>query len=634
MADAETPETGWLRLLVDDAPRAALDAHRLALAGTVPAAGRGPLERDAALAAVLHQRLAEQRRHARELRVLNDLARRLASLRDTADLLHEVAAQSRQLLGVDLAYIMLREGGSPTLRIEVVDGSMGSALRGVELHEGQGLGGEVLRTGRPRWSESYLEDTDLGHVGPVDGAAVSEQLGGILGVPLQVGEDTLGVLLAADRRPRRFGPSDVELLAGLAAHAAAALRNAQLFDEQRRAREELQEANATLRRAVASRAREAELREDLGRLVVRGAGLREVGERIARAVGRPVHVLGADGRPLDPVLPEAPPELAAAAAELAGDPDGDRPGSRPAGAGWVTLAPVVLRDGPAGCLGTAGPRPPDDEDAQLLRTGAVSVALVVTQQRLLAEAELRARGELVHALFTADVDEAALRRSATAARLDVGAVTAVLVLVPGDDDVRTPRSLAARVTAAVGGWTAEHEGEVVVLVAAAPAPEVRDRLRELPAGTLPAAVGVAPCAGGVAAVRSAHRAARQTARLLVALGRSTAVASAEEVGVYRGLFSHAGRGDVRAFVGATLGPLLRHDEQRGRDLTRTVQVYLAQAQHHARTCAVLHVHANTLYQRLDRVTELLGAGWRDPDRVLDLQLALRLNELLGALPPD
>ena len=171
-------------------------------------------------------------------------------------------------------------------------------------------------------------------------------------------------------------------------------------------------------------------------------------------------------------------------------------------------------------------------------------------------------------------------------------------------------------------------------MAATPASGVRDRLRELPAGALPAAVGVAPCAGGVAAVRSAHRAARQTARLLVALGRSTAVASAEEVGVYRGLFSHAGRGDVRAFVGATLGPLLRHDEQRGRDLARTVQVYLAQAQHHARTCAALHVHANTLYQRLDRATELLGAGWREPDRVLDLQLAFRLNDLLGALPPD
>ncbi|HUR01429.1 MAG TPA: helix-turn-helix domain-containing protein, partial [Nonomuraea sp.] len=43
-------------------------------------------------------------------------------------------------------------------------------------------------------------------------------------------------------------------------------------------------------------------------------------------------------------------------------------------------------------------------------------------------------------------------------------------------------------------------------------------------------------------------------------------------------------------------------------------------------------HANTLYQRLDRVTELLGVDWRDPDRVLQLQLALTLRSLATGVP--
>jgi hypothetical protein len=148
----------------------------------------------------------------------------------------------------------------------------GLGAAGIVLREGEGLGGEILRTGRPLWSESYLDDAGLGHVAAVDAAARSEQLAGILGVPLQVGDDTLGVLLAADRRPRRFGHHDVELLAGLAAHAAAALRNARLFDEHRRALTALQETNAALRRTIDSRARMGRLREDLSRLVVGGAG--------------------------------------------------------------------------------------------------------------------------------------------------------------------------------------------------------------------------------------------------------------------------------------------------------------------------------------------------------------------------
>ena len=39
------------------------------------------------------------------------------------------------------------------------------------------------------------------------------------------------------------------------------------------------------------------------------------------------------------------------------------------------------------------------------------------------------------------------------------------------------------------------------------------------------------------------------------------------------------------------------------------------------------IHPNTVAQRLDRIGRLLGAGWRDPARSLDLQMALRLYRL-------
>ncbi|HET8681140.1 MAG TPA: helix-turn-helix domain-containing protein, partial [Micromonosporaceae bacterium] len=42
---------------------------------------------------------------------------------------------------------------------------------------------------------------------------------------------------------------------------------------------------------------------------------------------------------------------------------------------------------------------------------------------------------------------------------------------------------------------------------------------------------------------------------------------------------------------------------------------------------VLHVHVNTVTQRLERLTTLLGEGWQRPERALELQLALRLHRL-------
>ena len=44
---------------------------------------------------------------------------------------------------------------------------------------------------------------------------------------------------------------------------------------------------------------------------------------------------------------------------------------------------------------------------------------------------------------------------------------------------------------------------------------------------------------------------------------------------------------------------------------------------------MLHVHVNTVVQRLDRIGSLLGADWQSPDRALEIQLALRVLALQG-----
>jgi DNA-binding PucR family transcriptional regulator len=123
--------------------------------------------------------------------------------------------------------------------------------------------------------------------------------------------------------------------------------------------------------------------------------------------------------------------------------------------------------------------------------------------------------------------------------------------------------------------------------------------------------------------------AARCAATLVALGRGGTAASADELGFF-GLLVGEGR-DVRAFVAATLGPVLEYDARRGTDLRGTLQAYFAAGCSPARAAASLHVHVNTVAQRLDRVGRLLGTDWTTPSRALELQLALRLHDLTGAL---
>lgn len=546
--------------------------------------------------------VADLRRRADELAVLNDLARRLAGLYDTREVLDEVARQARRLLGVDVAYIMLLRAGR--LRIEVVDGAMGSAMRGIELEPGQGLGGQVLATGRPLWSESYLADTRFPHAEGTDSAAQSERLGGILGVPLVVGDDTLGVLLGAQRSRRGFVDHDVELLAGLAAHAALALRTADLFDRERAAAAELREANAALRGASESRQRASDLRDVLNEVVISGRGLPAVVAALDRSVGLTVEVRDLDGR------------------TLAGErsPDGG------------LVVPIDLPSGHAGDLVASPTTAPDEETERLLRIGATTVAVLLASERSVAEAELRSRGEFVHALLSSVADEASLLRRARSLGIDLHAVTTVAVVGAEPVGTAAATAFANRLAAELRGWSAAHAGQIVVLL-----PAVVEDAREVVArlssadGPTPT-TGLAGGDGGPRGVRSAHDEARQTVALLLALDRPGTSAVSDDLGLYRSLFSRSGRAELATFVRATVGPLLDHDRDRQRDLAATLETYLEQGRHHARTCEALHIHPNTLYQRLDRVTEVLGSRWKEPARALELQVALRLHRLMSGSP--
>ncbi|GGV25025.1 hypothetical protein GCM10010277_05740 [Streptomyces longisporoflavus] len=603
-------ENRWLRLLSEAPSPDEIDSLRRALI----AEGRTAedVEDSAAHAREILRRMTRQQRESAELAALNDLARRLGALTASSGVLREVAAHARRLLSVDLAYIMVLHDDQ-RLRIETVDGSMGSTLRGIELEPGAGLGGLVLLSGAPRSTTCYREDPELARTPAVERAAAAEQLGGILGVPMIVDDEPVGVLLAADRSPRRFTGREVELLAALAAHAAVALRNAALIAD-------LREANLTLRHSDSLRRTEADLRDRLTDVVVGGGGYREVAQIITDAAGLTVSVLDAHGALL------AGPECPRPAPGTGDEPQSPRPFRHHRRHG-VAL-PVVVRGGHAGSLIATGEQEFHEEDVRLLSIGTLTVALVAALERSVLETQLRTRGEVLASLLSAEADEGGVRRRALSAGMDVDSVAAVAVVEARDTDHTADQ--IARLARETSGWSAQLGDHITFLVPGLDAAALRALVE---ARGLRGPVGVAACGRGVAEIRRAHQEARQTATMLRALGRHEAVAEPAELGAYRSLFTRAGADEARVFVRATVGPLLDHDRERGRggDLAATVSVYLANAQHHARTCSDLHIHANTLYQRLNRADGLLGEGWRGADRALDIQLALRLHELARRL---
>ena len=86
---------------------------------------------------------------------------------------------------------------------------------------------------------------------------------------------------------------------------------------------------------------------------------------------------------------------------------------------------------------------------------------------------------------------------------------------------------------------------------------------------------------------------------------------------------------MRDFVRSVLGPLLDYDAQRGRRPRAHAEAYFQAGSSPRHAATALHVHVNTVAQRLHRIGELLGADWQEPRRALQIQLALHLRHLTG-----
>jgi DNA-binding PucR family transcriptional regulator len=92
------------------------------------------------------------------------------------------------------------------------------------------------------------------------------------------------------------------------------------------------------------------------------------------------------------------------------------------------------------------------------------------------------------------------------------------------------------------------------------------------------------------------------------------------------LLVSAPEAEREAFVAEAVGPLLEYDRRHGTALVQTLERWLAD-RNGAHAARDLFVHYNTLKNRLDRIEALVGPFLEDPDRCLELALAVRLLRL-------
>ena len=623
--------TDYLALLSRDAAAVEFEAPGLAArANGESAEVIDQLEEGKRLALQVRERLLTQRRREDELTALYETAYDLARLSDLDSVLVAIVHRARQLLHTDVAYLTMNDVRAADTYMRVTDGSVSAQFQQVRLAMGEGLGGQVAQSAMPYWTASYFEDERFKHTLAIDSAVAEEGLVAILGVPLQRGTTVIGVLYAANRSERPFSRSEVALLSSLAAHAAAAIDKARLLDETREALAELRDVNLLLQDRNRSVERASSAHDRMAQVVLRGGGVEEIARALVDVLGGALLLLDEEGRQLCSVGEVDPPDEATLERAVTTSLSSGRAARCDVdGRSWFVTAVTVGRQRFAALI-LQREEELDETDNRILERAALVTALLLLSLRSGIEAENRVRGELLDDLLRdPGQDPDGLLDRARRLGTDLMEPHTVFVVELDGADRGRAASAVDHVVARSGGLAAAFEGQLVLLLPdtdSDPAATARALADELGHSIgRPVTVGGAGPRSGVGPLSDAHGEAVRCVAALRSLGRGGQGASLAELG-FVGLVL-GDRPDMASFVAGCLGPLLEYDDRRGTDLIETLQAYFDAGGHVSRTKDVLHVHVNTVAQRLDRIGKLIGTDWQEPARQLELQVALRLYRI-------
>ena len=195
------------------------------------------------------------------------MARATGEQQDSHALLSRAVEEAARLLKADGAMVYLVDRDEGRLRF-AVDAGISSPearqlIRDLSLPVGVGLFGHAISSGEVVVSGDYRRDKRFRHSPVADRIVIKANMRSMAAAPLIADGEVLGALGAYSSRVDGFEEAEIALLRALADHAAAAIANQRLIEDLARSREELG------RRVEAQRTLEKDLREQADELAHR-----------------------------------------------------------------------------------------------------------------------------------------------------------------------------------------------------------------------------------------------------------------------------------------------------------------------------------------------------------------------------
>ncbi len=102
----------------------------------------------------------------------------------------------------------------------------------------------------------------------------------------------------------------------------------------------------------------------------------------------------------------------------------------------------------------------------------------------------------------------------------------------------------------------------------------------------------------------------------------------DELGIFKILCQDFLTEELEDFYNTTLKPLVDYDNKKSTELVKTLKAYFEYNGNLTRMSEKLYTHYNTILYRINRINEITGMNLDDPNDRLNLEIALKISELL------
>lgn len=564
-------------------------------------------------------------------RALSESAVSITSLRAGADTLRQIVVTTRSITGADMAYISLNEPVGDETHIIETEGVWTEEYRNIRMPFHTGVLGRVAKANGPIQVSDYLNEADFRHIPHIDAAVAREGVRAILGSPLRVGENIIGTLMVAERRPHRFTASQVFAVEALANQAAVALDNHGLLEETTSSLERLESAQAQSKFYIQRLEELAHADDRLFASMTSNEGLPGLAHCLEELLGHRVDVFTATARLL---LPHRPAEDSAdVRGLLAESSDTNAPVlGQLDGAEDVTVMASMVENRLLGGIIVHGVLTEDQQS--VLKRSALVLGTFISHADVSRRDRERQRSEVLtlllhpsHEGITATTIKQAEQYGLSDGfpfRLYVAHGTpeslreAEIQLEAriGDQYLRTTihEHLCIVAPETMHPWITEHftksrdhRGNRLLLAHSEPV----QQLKEMPAEfSLTDRV-----------LHAAHSS-----------GVNDNIVSWKSLGAIGMFLAHTDEETISIALRRSIQPLIQYDSAHHTMLRDSALAFLDAGQNITKAAKALVIHPNTVRQRLDRVDALLGEDWRQGRQALDIHVLLIVSKAMATDP--